>query len=75
MVDMLANAAFLLGLTLALAPDVPELLTRVTFGQVRRNFYAAARKGIDAQLLWPTDTVPSPRLAGCGKTTGFRLTC
>ena len=61
-VDMLANAAFLLGLTLALARDVRGLLTRLTFGQARRNFYAAARDGIDAELLWPTDGVPSPRM-------------
>jgi gamma-glutamyl:cysteine ligase YbdK (ATP-grasp superfamily) len=61
-VDMLANAAFLLGLTLALAREVPRLLTRLTFGQARRNFYAAARSGIDAELLWPTDDVPSPRV-------------
>jgi gamma-glutamyl:cysteine ligase YbdK (ATP-grasp superfamily) len=61
-VDMLANAAFLLGLTLALTRDVSTLVTRLTFGQARRNFYAAARSGIDAELLWPTDGVPSPRV-------------
>lgn len=60
-VDMLANAAFLLGLTLALAPHAERLCTRLTFGQARRNFYAAARHGVDAELLWPTDAVPSPR--------------
>ena len=61
-VDMLANSAFLLGLTLALAQEIPGLLTRLTFGQARRNFYAAARSGIDAELLWPTGGVPSPRV-------------
>src|SRR6185295_670300 len=40
--DMLANAAFLLGLTLALAPDAERLVTALTFGQARLNFYAAA---------------------------------
>jgi len=62
--DMLANAAFLLGLTLALAPDADRLVTRLTFGQARRNFYAAARSGIDAELLWPCETTPSPRSVG-----------
>jgi hypothetical protein len=52
-VDMVANAAFLLGLTLALAPDVPSLLPAFTFGQARRNFYQAARRGLGAELLWP----------------------
>jgi hypothetical protein len=66
LVDMLANTAFLLGLTLALARGVPELLTRLTFGQARRNFYAAARSGIDAELLWPSDGVPSPRVEAVG---------
>lgn len=62
--DMLANTAFLLGLTLALAPEADRLVTRLTFGQARRNFYAAARHGIDAELLWPCETTPSPRRVG-----------
>ena len=51
--DMVANAAFVVGLTLALRDDVDELLTGMTFGQARRNFYAAARHGTRAELLWP----------------------
>ena len=60
-VDMLANAAFLLGLTHALTADAERILTALTFGQTRRNFYAAARRGLDAELLWPSDP-PSPRV-------------
>jgi gamma-glutamyl:cysteine ligase YbdK (ATP-grasp superfamily) len=59
--DLLANAAFLVGLTLALAPEEGRLVTALTFGQARRNFYAAARSGLDAELLWPAETAPSPR--------------
>lgn len=59
--DMVANAAFLVGLTLALAPDLDALLPGLTFGQARRNFYCAARDGLDATLLWPSDATPSPR--------------
>jgi hypothetical protein len=59
--DMTANAAFLLGLTLGLAPQAKELLHRLTFGHARRNFYLAARHGLDAELLWPTPTSPSPQ--------------
>ncbi len=60
-VDMLANAAFVLGLTLALAPEADRLATSLTFGQARRNFYEAARHGLDAEILWPTTEAPSPR--------------
>ena len=59
---MLANTAFLLGLTLALAPQADQLVARLTFGQARRNFYEAARHGLDAELLWPSGDNPSPRL-------------
>jgi gamma-glutamyl:cysteine ligase YbdK (ATP-grasp superfamily) len=60
-VDMAANAAFLLGVTLALAPDARSLTSRMTFGHARRNFYCAARYGLEAELLWPSPTPPSPR--------------
>ncbi|HEX2659245.1 MAG TPA: glutamate--cysteine ligase, partial [Polyangia bacterium] len=51
--DMIANAALVVGLTLALRDDVDEFLSGITFGQARRNFYAAARHGARAELLWP----------------------
>ena len=38
-------------LTLGLAPDARRLVTALTFGQARRNFYEAARRGLDAELL------------------------
>ena len=60
--DMVANAAFLIGLTLHLAPDADRLASALTFGQARRNFYEAARRGLDADLLWPSLAPPSPRL-------------
>ena len=64
--DMLANAAFALGLTLGLRPQIESLLGGLTFGQARRNFYAAARHGLDAELLWPcrSPLSPQPRAAG-----------
>ena len=61
-IDMVANAAFLVGLTLALAPEAEGLVNALTFGQVRRNFYEAARRGLDAELLWPSASPPSPRV-------------
>lgn len=58
--DMIANAALAIGLTLALANDADAWVTRITFGQARRNFYEAARYGLDAELLWPAEYAPSP---------------
>ena len=59
--DMTANAALAIGLTRALAWRAEALVTQMTFGQARRNFYSAARDGLDAELLWPSDRSPSPR--------------
>jgi hypothetical protein len=52
---MVANTAFLLGLTLALAPDAPTLVRRFAFQQAHHNFYRAAQFGLGAELAWPPD--------------------
>jgi hypothetical protein len=52
-VDMLANAAFLLGLTLTLAGDADTLTRRFAFQQAHHNFYRAAQFGLGAELAWP----------------------
>ena len=51
--DMMANAAFLLGLTLALAPDAEEWTRKLLFARAHANFYDAARLGLEAELEWP----------------------
>jgi glutamate-cysteine ligase len=51
--DMLANAAFLLGLTLALAPTAEDWTGRLLFPRAHANFYDAARLGLEAELTWP----------------------
>lgn len=50
--DLVANTAFFLGLVTALAAqdDPPEAL--LGFEQARSNFYAAARFGFDARIVW-----------------------
>jgi Glutamate-cysteine ligase family 2(GCS2) len=59
--DMLANAAFGLGLTLALAPNAAAWTRRVAFLQAHHNFYRA-------ELAWPLGaggrvvTVPADQL-------------
>jgi gamma-glutamyl:cysteine ligase YbdK (ATP-grasp superfamily) len=55
LVDMLANAAFLVGLTLALAPTSHVWVKTAPFEQVRNNFYHAARTGLGCLLAWPDD--------------------
>jgi gamma-glutamyl:cysteine ligase YbdK (ATP-grasp superfamily) len=57
MTDMLANAAFLLGLTLAVAGGDqdcdPDWTGRLLFSRAHANFYEAARHGLPAELEWP----------------------
>lgn len=62
-IDMMANAAFLLGLTLGLAPDAETLVTELPFAHAEHNFYRAAQAGLEAELLWPSKRAPSPRPA------------
>lgn len=54
-VDMAANAAFLLGLTLAASEDTATWTRMLAFEQARDNFLAAARDGLDATMLSPFD--------------------
>ena len=58
--DMVANAAFLVGLTAGLAPKVRTLLPGLPFALAEWNFYRAAQSGVDARLAWPQAVAPSP---------------
>ena len=67
-VDMAANAAFLLGLTLAAAADAATWTRLLPFERARDNFIEAARHGLDATLLSPfsrggVEQVPARELA------------
>jgi gamma-glutamyl:cysteine ligase YbdK (ATP-grasp superfamily) len=55
-VDMLANTAFLVGLSLGLAPRIDTTLTQFPFEQAKQNFYRAAQAGLDAEICWPDAT-------------------
>jgi gamma-glutamyl:cysteine ligase YbdK (ATP-grasp superfamily) len=52
-VDMVANAAFLVGLAEGLRPHIDQLLPGLPFIRAEHNFYRAAQHGLDAKLLWP----------------------
>ncbi len=60
-VDLMANAAYLLGLTIGLADTVDAILPAFPFRYAEYNFYRAAQHSLDAKLLWPTLDGNSPR--------------
>lgn len=51
--DMVANAAFAVGLAMGLKDDMGELLARMPFHFAEYNFYRAAQDGLDATIVWP----------------------
>jgi hypothetical protein len=59
--DMAANAALLIGLTAGLAERAERFVETFPFQYAELNFYRAARDGLDAHLLWPASSAPSPR--------------
>ncbi len=60
--DMMANAAFLIGLTIGISGSINRYLPAFPFRYAEYNFYRAAQRGLDAELLWPTFDESSPRL-------------
>ncbi len=59
--DMMANAAFMLGLTMGLAEEIDGLLDGIPFNLAETSFYRAARDGMNAVLLWPSASGASPQ--------------
>lgn len=51
--DMIANAAFYVGLVHQLVSSRFDEDRALAFEDVRTNFYAAARFGLDAEFIWP----------------------
>ncbi len=51
--DMVALAAFSIGLIEGLRPQIPELLPCLPFKYCEKNFYRAAREGMGTKLIWP----------------------
>ncbi len=50
--DEMANAAFFVGLMVALPQEYGEIAKRLSFDDAKENFFAAARHGLNAQLRW-----------------------
>ncbi|MGD0375842.1 MAG: glutamate--cysteine ligase [Streptosporangiaceae bacterium] len=67
-IDMLANAAFLIGLSSWLAGQHQQWTYALPFERADHSFYRAAQQGLSAQLSWPAGrrdqirTVPAAEL-------------
>jgi gamma-glutamyl:cysteine ligase YbdK (ATP-grasp superfamily) len=67
-IDMLANAAFLIGLSLWLADQDQQWTYALPFERADHGFYRAAQQGLSAQLSWPAGhrdqmrTLPADKL-------------
>jgi hypothetical protein len=68
MIDMLANAAFLIGLSLWMAGQDQHWTYTLPFERADHGFYRAAQQGLSARLSWPAGhrdqmrTVPAAKL-------------
>ncbi len=51
-VDQISNAAFYYGATHWLTQNIDDLEARIPFSAAKLNFYAAARRGLDAHVQW-----------------------
>ena len=70
MTDMLANAAFLVGLTLWLAGQDQQWTYGLPFERADHGFYRAAQYGLAAELTWPSG--PAPGQDGDRRRPGAR---
>jgi hypothetical protein len=52
-IDMAANAAFLVGLTLGTRHHIDKILHQFPFEYAHRNFYRSAEYGMETMLVWP----------------------
>ncbi|WP_439102175.1 glutamate--cysteine ligase [Congregibacter sp.] len=53
-VDMVASAAFMLGLARGLRDDMDRLMAALPFSLAEYNFYRAAQHGLDSRMVWPS---------------------
>jgi hypothetical protein len=60
-IDMMASAAFMVGLGVGLEPDIERIMPALAFELASENFYAAAQFGLDARLIWPLGAKLEPR--------------
>lgn len=59
-VDLMAGAAYLVGLMVGMRHRIDALLPAFPFRYAEYNFYRAAQRSLNAELLWPTVDRTSP---------------
>jgi len=59
-IDMLANAAFSIGMAVGLEDRIDEYMSRFPFRFAEYNFYRAAKRGLKATILWPQNYQNKP---------------
>lgn len=69
-IDMLANAAFLIGLSLWLAEHDQRWTYALPFERADHGFYRAAQQGLSAQLTWPAGHRDQIRTLAAAKLVG-----
>ncbi|MCF8474449.1 MAG: DUF3091 domain-containing protein [Emcibacter sp.] len=52
-IDMMAGAAFFIGLVIGLRDKINDILPALPFRFAEYNFYRAAQMGLEANILWP----------------------
>lgn len=52
-VDMMANAAFMIGLAEGYKPIIDECINAIPFSTAEYNFYRCAKLGMQAEIIWP----------------------
>jgi hypothetical protein len=70
MIDMLANAAFLIGLSMWVAGQDERWTYALPFERADHGFYRAAQHGLSAQLTWPAWHRDQIRTVGAAKLVG-----
>ncbi|MDP6726892.1 MAG: hypothetical protein QF847_06555 [Candidatus Marinimicrobia bacterium] len=58
--DMAANAAFAIGMAVGLSDRIDEYMSRFPFRFAEYNFYRAAKRGLEATILWPQNYQNKP---------------
>ncbi|MEW6982837.1 hypothetical protein AAD001_09325 [Colwelliaceae bacterium 6471] len=71
--DMVANAAFAIGLAVGISENIDELIAKVPFRFAEYNFYRAAQHGLDAKILWPLKNKHHPKEAKIGEVIAALL--